>query len=409
MNTTLRRAIEELPAATAGFSRVCLAFSGGVDSAVAGWLLKQRGFAVHGVYLRSWDAVDEDPGRESCPAQSEMAVAEQLAERLQLDSFTSLDFVRHYWNDVFTNFLRDYTKGLTPNPDLPCNRFVKFGHLYDYAFRRAPDRAAANDLLATGHYARIRQRRPGLSGPRLLRGLDRHKDQSYFLASVPPERLDRVVFPCGLLHKETVVELARKCNLTAQGQVSSRGICFVGKRKSVPDFIRSYAGLPPQPGRVIDVDTGYEVRQHNGEALFWTVGQRARLGGQLERYFVVAKDIELGDVWVCRGGNHPALHVRVVRGHQVSEPLQSELGETPRRVLARLGSREPLQACSARLVDGDTVWLEFDESRRRVSAGQAIVLYDAADAETCLGSALVDTDPLRAANRGPGSQGLGHL
>ncbi|KAK4529349.1 hypothetical protein CCYA_CCYA01G0206 [Cyanidiococcus yangmingshanensis] len=268
-------------------SEITVALSGGVDSAISAWLLKQEGLRVRGVFLRSWGTGDE---KEDCAYRDDRLAAQQVAGYLKLDDFQEIDLRPEYWNEVFMpHFVEGYRNGLTPNPDLACNRYIKFGVLLRHATRQT-------NLLATGHYARCHN-------GQLFRAFDRDKDQTYFLASVAPDALTRLRFPLGHWTKKDVRALARELGLPNANRASSRGICFVGRRGSITSLLDEF--LPTSAAwRAIDVDTG---RLLGFVSPYLTLGQRVRLGGLPHAFYVCDKDPQSGVLYVCAGRSNPAL------------------------------------------------------------------------------------------------------
>ncbi|KDD76424.1 tRNA methyl transferase [Helicosporidium sp. ATCC 50920] len=290
---------------------VAVALSGGVDSAVAAALLLARGCRVTGVFMRNWDEAEER-GNDNCSVEADARAAAAVCRQLNVP-LRDVSFVKEYWTWVFEGFLRDAQRGLTPNPDLACNRHIKFGALLDVA------KGLGARVLATGHYSRIASEEPlfgetsdGASddaSPRhppscsLLRGTDRRKDQSYFLASIDRRVLPHLCMPLGGFSKAQVRAAALSAGLAPASRRSSAGICFIGRRK-FGEFLAQY--IPPQPGRLVDVDTGSDLGPARDlHAL--TGGQRAGLGGEAQRCYIVGKDLPGGRALVGRGRTHAAL------------------------------------------------------------------------------------------------------
>ncbi len=267
---------------------------------------------VRGLYMRNWDSSDE-LGSQACPADEDEASARQVAEHIGIPLEVA-SFERQYWTDVFEPFIARYEKGLTPNPDVDCNKSVKFGHLLQYCLRNS--KAAQ---IATGHYCTVAhsgsehhtaacaavtasKRAAAHDLPLLLRGVDPIKDQSYFLCAVPPSALAHVHTPLGTLHKSQVRKLAQEAHLPNAHRKDSYGICFVGKRK-LPDWLPQY--MPLTSGQLVCVDSGKVLRETSGVQL-WTEGQGARVGGMSQRYVVVGKNVAAGCVLVAPGARHPS-------------------------------------------------------------------------------------------------------
>ncbi|CAL5219600.1 g1464 [Coccomyxa viridis] len=276
-------------------STVAVGISGGVDSAVAAMLLKERGHDVFGVFMRNWDE-SEEKGNENCSVEADLAQAKSVCHHIGIP-LHEVNFVRQYWTQVFSDFLAQCEAGVTPNPDLACNRHIKFGALLDHC------KGLGADKVATGHYAQIA--RCSQSGQlQLLRGLDPLKDQSYFLASVHGQSLADVVFPLGRMRKEQVRSLAQERGIPSALRQSSAGICFIGRRE-FGDFISDYTA--PVAGHYVDVDTG-SVLGPCANMLALTLGQGSRISGLSTRMYVAGKDMQQRIVYVAAGPDHPALY-----------------------------------------------------------------------------------------------------
>ena len=423
------------PSSSAGRpTRVAVGISGGVDSAVAAWLLKSAGFDVTGVLMRNWDEAEETGG--ACEFEKDQRDARAVAAALDVE-LKEVDFVRQYWHAVFEPFLRDFERGnATPNPDLACNRHIKFG-----ALLRHCEEALGADVLATGHYARVaaataasdESDETARASPSLLRGVDETKDQSYFLASVRGESLRRACFPLGGLTKRQVRALASgpaRLPAAVTARRSSAGICFVGRKRNFGDFIAEYgddAGLSSEassfvPGAFVSVDDRRVIGTHDGLSRY-TVGQRARLGGAPVAWYVVGKDASPGVnvAYVAPGPEHPALFAREAavggcfwtsasgappgvffegdnRTTAVPARLTAQTRYGGERVgcevrLARGGDAAAIQPTrfgprrdAVRAADGAVLEVRFDAPTRALTPGQALVLYDG---DACLGGGSV--------------------
>lgn len=346
--------------------------SGGVDSSVAALLLKRQGYQVEGLFMKNWE---EDDGTEYCTAAADLADAEAVAERLEIPLHRA-NFAAEYWQDVFDHFLREYRAGRTPNPDVLCNREIKFKAFLEYA------RLLGADRIATGHYARTR--RDG-AGCRLLKGLDPDKDQTYFLHSVSGAQLALALFPVGALRKSEVRRLAAEHRLATHDKKDSTGICFIGERR-FSDFLETW--LPPRPGAIVD-ETGRVLGEHQG-LMFHTIGQRRGLGIGGRRnaadapWYVLDKDLAANRLIVGQGVNHPRL---LAARLECEAPcwIDGQGPELPFRGAARIRHGQADQDCTlSRGEDGFLV--DFDAPQRAVTPGQYVVFYAA---ETCLGGALI--------------------
>jgi tRNA-specific 2-thiouridylase len=276
-------------------SKVIVGMSGGVDSSVSALLLKEQGYRVEGLFMKNWE---EDDGTEYCTAKEDFADAQAVADKLGIP-LHGANFAAEYWDNVFEHFLEEYRAGRTPNPDILCNREIKFRAFLDYAL------TLGADAIATGHYARCNEEDGQAT---LLKGLDHNKDQSYFLHAVGHRELEQTLFPLGDMEKPAVRQVAQQHGLATAKKKDSTGICFIGERR-FKDFLQQY--LPAQPGDIHSLD-GELLGQHQG-LMYHTIGQRQGLGiGGLANHsdapwYVVDKDLERNVLLVAQGNEHPAL------------------------------------------------------------------------------------------------------
>ena len=354
--------------------RVIVGLSGGVDSAVAALLLQQHGYAVEGLFMKNWD---EDDGSEYCTARADLADAEAVCGLLGIRLHTA-NFAAEYWDNVFEHFLAEYRAGRTPNPDVLCNREIKFKVFADYATTLGAAR------IATGHYARC-EVRDGRA--RLLKGCDPAKDQSYFLHAVPAGQLARCLFPVGELPKAEVRRIAREHAFPVAAKKDSTGICFIGERRFA-DFLRRY--LPAQPGPIRSVD-GEPLGEHHG-LMYHTIGQRQGLGIGGRRncpehpWYVVDKDLANNTLLVAQGNDHPTLYHRALLCAQTHWIGTEPAGSTP-ALHAKIRYRQPDQPCRIMAL-GDGRWkVEFEHAQRAVTPGQYVVFYDG---DCCLGGGVIE-------------------
>jgi len=361
-------------------ARVVIGMSGGVDSSVAAWLLKQQGHEVVGLFMKNWEDDDDD---EYCSTRQDLIDAAAVADLIGIE-LEAVNFAAEYKDRVFAEFLREYSAGRTPNPDVLCNAEIKFKAFLDHAMKLGAEH------IATGHYARVRQMDQRFE---LLRGLDPSKDQSYFLHRLNQSQLSQTLFPIGHLRKTEVRRIAADLGLPNAKKKDSTGICFIGERP-FREFLNRY--LPTQPGPIRDSD-GRVVGEHVGLA-FYTLGQRKGIGlggtkqGSGEPWFVARKDMATNTLWVVQGHDHPWL---------MSESLVAlnaawVAGEPP-RAGARLGAktryRQADAMCTVTAVEGDRFQLAFDEPQWAVTPGQSAVLYHG---EVSLGGGVIDgTSPAR--------------
>ncbi|KAK9745436.1 Aminomethyltransferase beta-barrel domain [Popillia japonica] len=281
------------------FRNIVVGMSGGVDSAVAALLLKR--YNIQGVFMQNWDITDE---QGFCSASEDYKDAKYVCDKLNIP-LISVNFVKEYWNDVFVDLIREYENGYTPNPDILCNRHIKFNYFYKFAKEKLNA-----DAIATGHYARtsfgtfLEKYDPNI-GVKLLKPLDDVKDQTFFLCQIKQDALRETMFPLGDLTKPQVKQIAREHNLEEiASKKESMGICFIGSR-DFQDFISEY--VQNKPGKFVDVDTGLVVGEHNG-IHHWTLGQRSRIAGVADSYFIANKDVTSNTIYVAMGTTHPALH-----------------------------------------------------------------------------------------------------
>jgi tRNA-specific 2-thiouridylase len=355
-------------------NRVMVAMSGGVDSSVSALLLQQQGHAISGMFMKNWE---EDDRFGACHAAEDVADAKAVASKLEI-ALHKRNFAAEYWDNVFENFLDEYRAGRTPNPDILCNREIKFKTFLDHA------RELGAEFIATGHYVR-RDEQDGLH--RLLRGLDTGKDQSYFLYTIGQEQLARTLFPVGELVKSEVRVLAQEAGFLVHDKKDSTGICFIGER-NFKEFLSEY--IDGSPGDIRTVD-GQVLGRHEG-LMFHTLGQRQGLGiGGVRGFsdspwYVLHKDIANNDLYVGQDHDHPWLLSRKLCAEQLSW-VSDCAPENGARLTAKVRYRQPDQACSIRSVNEHSLELVFDQPQRAVTPGQSVVLYDG---ENCLGGGIID-------------------
>jgi len=344
-------------------STVFIAFSGGVDSSIAAALLKHRGYDVVSVFMRGWSDNSFFKDKTMCPWVEDQQDARRAAAVLDIPFYT-WDVEQEYKERVVDYMVAAYRSGITPNPDVMCNKEIKFGIF----FRRALTLGA--DFIATGHYARVKQH--SASAYKLLAGIDTNKDQSYFLWTLSQKHLRRVLFPIGEYTKPEVRELARTFGLPNAERKESQGVCFVGEL-SVFDFLKSM--IPQNPGPVLTA-SGKQVGEHEGAA-YYTVGQRHGIGtgGGGTAYYVAEKDITANVLYVAESAKDPHLYknsLLVSNIHWVSGAAPM----FPLQCLARIRYRQPLQVCTMEASDGARAHVRFDAPQRAVTPGQSVVFYD---------------------------------
>jgi len=356
-----------------------VAMSGGVDSSVTALLLQRQGAEIAGMFMKNWE---EDDADGACSAEADAADARAVAEVLGIP-FHARNFAPEYWENVFEQFLAELEAGRTPNPDVLCNREIKFKVFLEHA------RDLGAERMATGHY--VRSDRTD-SGYRLLKGRDRNKDQSYFLYMLDQQQLSRACFPVGEMHKPDLRALAEQAGLPTAGKKDSTGICFIGER-DYDRFIQRY--LKAEPGDIVTTD-GRLLGRHRG-LMHYTLGQRRGLGiggvrGFSEApWFVVHKDLSGNRLYVTQDPSDPHL----LSHRLTAESLTWISGHPPdpgRRLTARIRYRQPDQDVVVENLDGDTMALRFTTPQRAATPGQSVVLY--AD-EECLGGGIIHSSDSR--------------
>jgi tRNA-specific 2-thiouridylase len=354
--------------------KIIVGMSGGVDSSVSAYLLQQQGYRVEGLFMKNWE---EDDTEEYCSASVDLADARQVCERLQIPLHT-VNFSAEYWDNVFEYFLHEYRAGRTPNPDVICNREIKFKAFLDHA------RGLGASRIATGHYARVRPRDDRFE---LLRGLDSNKDQSYFLYALDQYQIGHALFPVGELDKREVRDIARRQEFSVAVKKDSTGICFIGERK-FRDFLERF--IPAQPGDIVTLE-GRILGRHNG-LMYYTIGQRQGLGiggtgdGCDDPWYVADKQLEGNRLVVVQGHDHPALfhsRCRISQLHWIARQIDT----LPFECTAKIRYRQADNACCLRSIEDASALVEFEQPQRAITPGQALVFYDG---EQCLGGGVID-------------------
>ena len=354
-------------------TRVIVGMSGGVDSSVSALLLQQQGYQVEGLFMKNWE---EDDGTEYCTAREDLADAKKVCDKLGI-YLHQANFAAEYWDNVFEHFLEEYKAGRTPNPDILCNREIKFKAFLDYAL------TLGADLIATGHYVRRDD-----SGEQVLmrKGLDNNKDQSYFLHAVGEEQIAKTLFPVGELEKSEVRAIAEEHDLVTFNKKDSTGICFIGERR-FRDFLKQY--IPAQPG-TIETEAGEVIGEHHG-LMYHTIGQRQGLGiGGLknasdEPWYVLEKDLGRNVLIVGQGNDNPLLFSKALSADTIywvnGEP------ELPAKLTAKVRYRQGDQSCTLQRGSDSRYFVVFDEPQRAVTPGQSVVFYNG---DICLGGGVIE-------------------
>ena len=357
--------------------KVVLGMSGGVDSSVAAILLKEQGYDVIGVFMKNWEEKDDNG---VCLSEEDYKDVIAVAEQLEIPYY-SVNFVKEYWDKVFTYFLNEYKRGRTPNPDVMCNKEIKFRAFLDYAMK------IGADYVATGHYARIiHEEKDGNIKSVMLRGVDDNKDQTYFLCQLNQEQLEKVLFPLGSYTKPQIREIAEKYNLKTAKKKDSTGICFIGER-NFNEFLSKY--LPAKKGNIVNTE-GKILGRHNG-LMYYTIGQRKGIGigntkeGTGEPWFVVDKDLEKNELVVTQGDNSVlyskgliATDFNFINKDEITFPLNCTLKYRYRQ--------DDSKAVINKLNENEYEVI-FDKPQKAVTLGQIVVAYNG---EKCLGGGVID-------------------
>lgn len=356
--------------------RVIVGMSGGVDSSVTALLLKQAGYDVIGIFMKNWDNTDENG---VCTATEDYKDVAAVAEQIEIPYY-SVNFEKEYWDRVFEYFLKEYRLGRTPNPDVMCNKEVKFQAFLEYALQLGAD------YVAMGHYARVEKDENGVV--RLLRGVDNNKDQTYFLSQLNQQQLSKAMFPIGHLEKKEVRKIAEEFDLVTAKKKDSTGVCFIGER-NFNEFLSHY--LPAKPGKMVTLDG--EVKGDHAGLMYYTIGQRQGLGigggGKTnDPWFVVGKDLSTNTLYVGQGFHHPNLYSDSL----FATDLQFNTDEEkPNEFECTAKFRYRQQDTKVRVVfqEGDKTkaMVYFEKPVRAITPGQAVVFYDG---DICLGGGIID-------------------
>jgi len=354
---------------------IIVGMSGGVDSSVTALQLIEQGHQVSGLFMKNWE---EDEGTEYCTAMEDLADAQQVCDKLGI-TLKTVNFAAEYWDEVFEVFLSEFKAGRTPNPDILCNKHVKFKAFLNYAIE---DLGA--DYIATGHYARIAEKNHKFF---LLKGLDPNKEQSYFLYTLGQKALAKTLFPIGHLHKPEIRALAKKAGFDNHKKKDSTGICFIGERKFT-EFLQRY--LPSQPGEMVTPD-GQFISKHQG-LMYYTLGQRQGLGvggvknAPDEPWYVLDKDLENNRLIIGQGHDHPLMLHNTLEANQLDWCSNQSLTETI-LCTAKTRYRQSDQACQVIPLGNDRCRVLFEQPQRAITPGQSVVFYQD---EVCLGGGIIE-------------------
>ena len=353
-------------------TKVVVGMSGGVDSSVAAILLQKQGYEVIGLFMRNWDSTinndylgNPNDLNDICPQEKDYNDALKVCNKLGIP-LKRVDFVKEYWDYVFTYFLNELKKGRTPNPDVMCNKYIKFDMFAKEAFKLGAD------YIATGHYARL------ING-KLYKGLDENKDQTYFLSQVSKKQLEKVLFPVGELQKSEVRKIAHEYDLITADKKDSTGICFIGER-NFKKFLENY--LPNNPGDIVNIDTGEVLGKHIG-LMYYTIGQRRGLniGGTKDRIFVCKKDLEKNILYVAMGDENKYLMSYAAEIEDVNL-----LDELPNKCMAKFRYRQEDNEVYTEMLENGNVLVKYPRGVKAVTEGQACVFYND---DECLGGGII--------------------
>ena len=352
---------------------VVIGMSGGVDSSVAAILLKEQGYNVIGLFMRNWDSTinndylgNPDINNDICPQEKDYNDALEVCKKIGIP-LHRVDYVKEYWDNVFTYFLDELKKSRTPNPDVMCNKYIKF----DLFYKKAKELGA--DYIATGHYAKI------VDG-KLYKATDKNKDQSYFLAYVNKDIFKEVLFPLQDIEKPMVREIANKYNLVTAKKKDSTGICFIGER-NFRNFLKNY--LPNKKGKIVDIETNKVLGEHIG-LMYYTIGQRKglNLGGFSDRSFVVSKDLDNNILYVCSGDENKYLY----SNRAIIKDFNFLTDERITNCACKFRYRQQDILCTVKYLDNNMVEVSYDGAKA-VTPGQFCVLYKD---DMCLGGGIID-------------------
>ncbi|KKB26849.1 tRNA-specific 2-thiouridylase MnmA [Mycoplasmopsis meleagridis] len=356
--------------------KVILGMSGGVDSSVAAYLLKKEGYDVEGLFMRNWDSSlnndflgNENINQNICPQEQDYQDALKVAKQLNI-KLHRVDFIKEYWSDVFTNFIEEYKKGRTPNPDIFCNKYIKFQAFANYAFNNLNA-----DYISMGHYANV------ING-HLFRAKDSEKDQTYFLAQLSYEQLEKVIMPLAKYNKQEIRKLAKELNLITANKKDSTGICFIGER-NFTKFLQNY--IPAQKGKIIDITTNKIIGEHEG-CYYYTLGQRKglNLGGMKEPYYVCGHDVKKNILFVAPNSKSSYLYSDSLIASNLN---LNNYDFDKNNLTAKFRYRQKDIKVNIEILENNLVRVNYPSGFQAVTPGQHVVFYDG---EKCLGGAIIE-------------------
>ena len=366
-------------------TKVMIGLSGGVDSAVAAYLLKKQGYDVIAGFMRNWDSMlnndflgNPNSDADICPQEKDYNDAKKVADQLGIELFR-IDFVKEYWDNVFTYFLEEYKKGRTPNPDILCNKYIKFDAFMKFAISKGAE------YVATGHYAIVKH---DSDISKMYKGDDRNKDQTYFLCKLSQDQLKKSLFPLGNIDKPEVRRIAKELNLEVASKKDSTGVCFIGER-NFKEFLKNY--IPAKKGNIVDRDTGNIVGTHDG-VMYYTIGQRKGLGiGGLKNHdngswFVVGKNVKENILYVVQGEENEYLMADSCLVTDVSW-IRGYAPENNLKCTAKFRYRQPDQDITIEIIDDTSVMVHCIKPVKAITSGQEAVFYYN---DECLGGGTID-------------------